>query len=391
MHDIRTASSENGNTVLLRFFASLRLTVVCLALGMVLVFLGTLAQVHEGIHAVQARYFHSLLVFWSPPGVAWRIPVLPGGYLLGSLLLANLLTAHFVRFRWSWRKFGIIILHSGIILLLIGQLLAGLLTHETQMRIHEGQTVAYSDAFSETELAVIELSDPGYERVVAIPELTLAKGGIIQRPDLPFSVMIRRFMGNSSLVMRSSQPDAPSPATVGFGLRVVATEIPRTVKDDESNLTSAFIEILGSGGTVGTWLVSNAFPEPQSFILNGRTYQLLLRQRRFYKPFSFTLLDFRHDKYPGTDIPKNFSSRVRLVDPQHNENREVLISMNNPLRYRGYTFFQSGFEDSDRTSVLQVVRNPAAILPYISCSLVALGLVVQFSMQLLKFIGRSAR
>ena len=69
--------------------------------------------------------------------------------------------------------------------------------------------------------------------------------------------------------MRSSQPDAPSPATVGFGLRVVATEIPRTVKDDESNLTSAFIEILGSGGTVGTWLVSNAFPEPQSFILNG--------------------------------------------------------------------------------------------------------------------------
>ena len=127
MHDIRTASSENGNTVLLRFFASLRLTVVCLALGTAS-FLGTLAQVHEGIHAVQARYFHSLLVFWSPPGVAWRIPVLPGGYLLGIIAAGHLLTAHFVRFRWSWRKFGIIILHSGIILL-IGQLLAGLLTH----------------------------------------------------------------------------------------------------------------------------------------------------------------------------------------------------------------------------------------------------------------------
>ena len=113
---------------------------------MVLVFLGTLAQVHEGIHAVQARYFHSLVVFWSPPGAPWRIPVLPGGYLLGSLLLANLLAAHFSRFQWSWKKLGIIILHFGIILLLVGQLLASLLSQETQMRIDEGQTIAYSEA-----------------------------------------------------------------------------------------------------------------------------------------------------------------------------------------------------------------------------------------------------
>ncbi len=53
------------------------------------------------------------------------------------------------------------------------------------------------------------------------------------------------------------------------------------------------------------------------------------------KAFALTLLDFTHDRYAGTDIPKNFSSRVRLVDPERGENREVLISMNDPLRYRG--------------------------------------------------------
>jgi cytochrome c biogenesis protein ResB len=114
----------------------------------------------------------------------------------------------------------------------------------------------------------------------------------------------------------------------------------------------------------------------------------VLRQRRFDKPFSLTLLDFTHDKYAGTDIPKNFSSRVRLLDPERGEDREVLISMNNPLRYRGYTFFQSGFDNSDRTSILQVVRNRAAIFPYAACGLVALGLVVQFSMHLFEFVAR---
>ena len=37
-----------------------------------------------------------------------------------------------------------------------------------------------------------------------------------------------------------------------------------------------------------------------------------MRFQRRYLPFSLTLIKFSHDIYPGTDIPKNFSSRVRL-------------------------------------------------------------------------------
>jgi len=48
---------------------SLKLTIVCLAAGMALIFAGTLAQVHLGIHEAQQRYFQSMFVWW-PPGVA---------------------------------------------------------------------------------------------------------------------------------------------------------------------------------------------------------------------------------------------------------------------------------------------------------------------------------
>ncbi len=359
---------------------------------MLLVLLGTLAQVHLGIHAVQAKYFQSLFVFWSPRGADWKIPILPGGYLLGTVLLVNLIAAHATRFQFSKKKAGIILLHLGVILLLIGQLLTGLFARETQMRMDEGQTLGYSEETREVELAVIDVTNPEYDQVVAIPEKRLARGGTIQNPTLPFTLNIQRFLPNSHIAMRAQEPNAPpSQATSGFGPNMAITEVPRTVKDDERDISAAFVEVNGVNSSLGTWLVSNAIAEPQSFTVNDHTYELVMRQRRFYKQFALKLLDFRHDRYAGTDIPKNFSSRIRLLDSERNEDREVLISMNDPLRYRGFTFYQAGFDNNDKTTILQVVRNPAMLLPYIACGLVALGLVTQFSMHLFGFVKKRSQ
>ena len=57
--------------------------------------------------------------------------------------------------------------------------------------------------------------------------------------------------------------------------------------------------------------------------------------------------------------------------------------MNEPLRYAGYTFFQSSFTDDEKTSVFQVVKNPSWLIPYISSAIIVVGLFVQmiFSMK----------
>jgi hypothetical protein len=115
-----------------------------------------------------------------------------------------------------------------------------------------------------------------------------------------------------------------------------------------------------------------------------------MRPARYYHPFSITLLKFSHDRYPGTDIPKNFSSRIRLRTPDSRVDREVLIYMNNPLRHGGLTFYQAGYENNDRTTILQVVRNPSWQLPYISCALMGLGLLTQFGIHLFGFFRKRA-
>jgi cytochrome c biogenesis protein ResB len=126
----------------------------------------------------------------------------------------------------------------------------------------------------------------------------------------------------------------------------------------------------------------------QNFEYAGRSWQIALRPRRAYTPFSLTLLRFSHDRYAGTDIPKAFSSRLRLNSADGKDDREVLIFMNNPLRYGGLTFYQAGFENNDRTTILQVVRNPSWLLPYIACALMGLGLTAQFGVHLIRFLGQ---
>ena len=73
--------------------------------------------------------------------------------------------------------------------------------------------------------------------------------------------------------------------------------------------------------------------------------------------------------------------------------REVDIYMNNPLRFAGLTFFQfqMGREQAAAnrgTSVLQVVKNPSWLTPYLGCGLVAFGLLVQFGIHLTAFVRK---
>ncbi|MGH7946526.1 MAG: cytochrome c biogenesis protein ResB, partial [Opitutaceae bacterium] len=119
------------------FFVSLKLTVVLLVLGMVLVFAATIDQVNLGIWAVQEKYFRSFFVLANPVGDI-PIPVFPGGYLIGGLLLINLISAHLYRFKRGWKKLGIELTHAGLILLLLGELFSGLWQEDYSMRLTQG-------------------------------------------------------------------------------------------------------------------------------------------------------------------------------------------------------------------------------------------------------------
>lgn len=373
-----------------RPLSSLRLTVVLLGLCMVLVFAATLAQVELGIHEVQQRHLRAWLAWFDLAPGEKEIPIpFPGGMLIGSLLLLNLIAAHTTRFEFRMKKAGMILVHLGIILLLLGELFTAVLADESQMTLDEGQARNYSTAPREIELALVDASEPGVETVTAIPMSRLRDGA---RIDLEgFSLKIVRYFQNSEVVAESAAGTGfdPARADSGAGTGHAVRELPRETAMDRRDHSSAFVEVVRADGTpLGTWLLTNGFPTAQSFEAGGRSWGMSLRQRRFYYPFSIRLLDFTHDRYLGTRIPKNFSSRIRLENPATGEHRETLVYMNHPLRYQGLTFYQAGFANDDRTSILQIVRNPVWTLPYLACGMVGLGLVWIFSQHLVKAVTR---
>ena len=371
---------------------SLKLTIACLAAAMVLIFAGTLAQVHFAIHEVQQRYFQSLFVWWPPEGHGFKIPIFPGGHLIGAVLLVNLIAAHAKRFRRGSDKLGIHLIHAGLIVMLAGGLLTDLLAVESYMRLGHGDTKNYSEHARLMELAVIDTIDPELDQVTAIPERVLRKQRVIEHASLPFRIAIKNFFENSRLHTHAQTRSGARPlASQGPGAQIIVEPAPRATGVDDRNVVSAVVEIIpmdAAQPSLGTWLVSDALGAVQEFRCAGRTWQIALRPTRYYKPFSVTLQKFIHERYAGTDIPKNFSSRVTLMDPEQAVHRNVLIYMNHPLRYRGDTFYQSGFQKDEQATILQVVNNPGIIAPYVACAIVAAGLLLQFGYHLFGFSRR---
>lgn len=365
------------------FLKSFQLTIVLLALLMCLVLFCTLAQVEMGTQGAVDAYMRSFIV-WNQP-LLLRLPF-PGGALVGLLLTLNLL-AKTIDIKLSWQKSGMWLVHAGLVVLFAGEFVAGMMQVDTNLSIEVGQTVNFVQSYKQMELAVIDVTDPTWDEVYSVPDTRLAKGGVVAIPGTPITLNVKKFYANAEL--SNQGPGAPpSLATAGIGAGVSVEERPVVSADNEINQTSAFVEPVAGGRSYGTWLVSVALGAPQSFTHEGRTYTLAMRLRRQYLPYAFTLKQFRHDVYPGTEIPKNFSSLVQVVNPSRNESREVLIYMNQPLRYEGKTFYQASFGKNDTLSILSVVENPGWLLPYVSCVLVSLGLLVHFAIVLRRSLKR---
>jgi hypothetical protein len=399
-----------------KFLTSLRLTVACLAFGIILIWVGTVAQADEGLYIAQARYFKQ---WWVIGVTLWgkNIPVvLPGGYLIGVVLLTNLVAAHIKRFQWGWKKIGIHLTHAGIVIMLLGQLITDRAQVESHLRLAEGESRIYTEDAKQHELVFIRDVDGGKEEVVAVPEEMLNHKGAkfpLPLPTKPnaFELRVKDYGINSQVRQRAPMIDkGEPPATQGSGAKATVIALPEAKSMDAFNLPYAVIEIAPPGAAESnppkTWLVSPWLAD-QEVEIDGQKYRVGFRSRRYYfgkdlgnEPFRVALLKTTHETYPGTvtasepeGIPKNFQSRVRLENAVSAENREVDIYMNSPLRYEGLTFYQYQMGQDEMnsargTSTFQVVRNPSWLAPYIGCIIVGIGMLWQFMYHLVGFIRK---
>ena len=112
-----------------------------------------------------------------------------------------------------------------------------------------------------------------------------------------------------------------------------------------------------------------------------RDESLFLEYRPAQRELGFTikLLDFRKFDYPGTQMPSGFESDVELTDATLGLTLKRKINMNNPLKYRGFSFFQSSYVDGPtQTTVLSVRKDPGVPLVYAGFLIIVAGVISMF-------------
>ena len=447
----------------LSWLASLRLTVVLLAMAMYLIFVGTLAQVEDGIWQVVHDYFRSWIVYvpfdvfrallYPGSDTHWNgSHPFPGGFLIIGALLINLLAAHATRFRitgrgtllavglslivvggaligytvadhatsariqqdvllmlgiWAVpmalvsagcymvfgrRKAGIVLVHAGLILMLLGEYITGMGAEEGRMMIPEfGSSNVVVDP-REVEIALVADAADGKQTNVVIPEAMIVSASEGDKPitdkSLPVSVRVDKWMPNSSPLPRVAQND---PSRLFWSVQP-QPEVTGTQQAEDR--PSAVVTLFKGEDRLGQYTLSTwDYFTPEPVEVDGKTWRVSLRFKHRPLDYSLQLHDFRHDTFTGSRTARNFSSDLRLATADTATSREAFIKMNQPLRYDGKAFFQSGFfqDPMNRNlgTILQVADNPGAWVPYLSCVVVTVGLTLHFFASLLRF-GRRA-
>jgi len=347
---------------------------------MILVCVGTVEQKDIGLFAAQNKYFSSIFIwFYSLP--------LPGGLLTMVVLFINLFVFLLKPHHWRFNKLGVLIVHIGALILLIGAGITSVFSKESNMVIIENERSNYMHSFYYKEFSVLNLDE--YQdsiEVVNFKEKLLSNKQILSYPSLPFKIKIEKYFLNSKIEPRVNNNISPLRGdAIKFELKEKTPE-----KEINENLSGIMYQIISNDNDVdGYYIYQLEQRMPEIITINNMNYALLLRPERTYLPFEIQLLDFKKTMHPGTSIAKSFSSEIFLIEKE--TLRRILIEMNAPLRHKGYTFYQASFaelEDGREATVLAVVQNYGRLFPYISSIIMCIGVLLQMIIRIPKLLKK---
>jgi hypothetical protein len=316
---------------------------------MVLLAAGTISEKYIGLYLAQKIFFASYVIW-----IGGIIPS-PGGYTTLTLIFFNLL-AKLISENWTMQKAGTLVTHCGALLLLLGGFLTAAFSTEGSVVIEPGQSSGYVEDYHRHELAV---TDGKTETVFNANDL--AQGQKLGGTSLPFTISTEQLCDNCVITQRAAQVTDGSV----HGMLVANDMQPVPIApDDAKNIPGIIYRITGAGADKdGLYALFEDMPITQHLAIGDKTYSFDFRRERRALPFEIDLVKFDKQLYPGTDKPRAFQSDVIVKDGDLNWHS--LITMNHPLRYKGYTFYQSSFIDrgNGEATVLTAVKNVGAIFP----------------------------
>jgi len=153
-------------------------------------------------------------------------------------------------------------------------------------------------------------------------------------------------------------------------------EVIRKPRPTEQTTAAIQIEHRGAKRWVALNDVVKLFGDTSAFLMS---YQ----NRRIPLGFDLHLLDFNVKRYEGISKAMGYESHVQILDANKQPLLTQTISMNEPLKYAGYTIYQASFQEDPVTreptmSIFSINKDPGRAIKYIGSIILSLGIVWLF-------------
>jgi hypothetical protein len=212
---------------------------------------------------------------------------------------------------------------------------------------------------------------------------------VLEGPNKALYLLTRPGRGEGRLVKAGLNEKYGLPGSEGY-LRLLTLYEKAGVRYEASNSggghprPALLIGLSAGAETFERWLVmqpeKNAWRGEFTGRLGPWNARITFGPLRVPLGFEIGLVDFKKLHYEGSKLPKSFESDIRLVDAKSGVTLAKTIRMNEPLQYRGYTFYQSSYDDRGRreASIFSVSRDPGYPVVFVGFVLLTVGVFVIF-------------
>lgn len=180
------------------------------------------------------------------------------------------------------------------------------------------------------------------------------------------------------------------PGWMGMQFRILRY-LPHAIEDWDlktmerpTPLTTSAVKVVFNGKE--QWLLMN---DMLKLFTDQGVYLLTYANRRIDLGFPIKLLEFTVDRYQGTTRAMAYKSNVEVKDMGTAE-----ISMNEPLKWKGLTFYQASFQEEKGkpvASIFSVNQDPGRFLKYLGSLVMTLGIIFLFYFRRMDFLALKKR
>ena len=335
------------------FISSMFFTVLLLMMFAISIAYATFIENDYGTDTAQALIYQ-----------AWWFELL---LLVGVINLAGSVVRYKLINRKKW---AILMFHLAFILIIIGAGVTRYFGFEGSMHIREGEST--NQVVSEASYIDLKADVNNHEvrnltKVKFTPNTSNYYKETIEIDGKKLTVENEIFVPNATETSISDASGISQPSLVQMPASSGQTGLDAFTALITSGNETRKVNVFGRDGAVS---------QPEVVTINGINLSIAYGSVVRELPFSIHLRDFQLERYPGSMSPSSYASEITLKDPGASVERPFRIFMNNILKYQGYRFFQSSFDQDELGTVLSVNQDYwGTLISYLGYFFMALGMV----------------